>query len=305
MIYNMTDKIKLSILLISLILLTGCNKRVPRSDLVINEVMVENTNSYTDDFGERDAWIEIYNNTTRTQELSSIFITNDKNDKKKYAVPRGDIKTAVKPLQHAVFWADNKPSNGTFHMNFKLDPNVDNYIGLFEADGETLIDELIIPAGTLKANQSYGYEEDGIKYNESGHLAKVLERVTPSSNNFIEGENPKLLQLKEHDPWGGMLTLTSMFVVFMGLLSLYLVFKFTGKTAKWLTRRQGIKSGKIVPETEDHVLSGEVLAAISAAIYEMDQDVHDIESTILTIDEVRRKYSPWNSKIYSLRQLPK
>ena len=93
----MTDKIKLSILVLSLILLTGCNKKVDRSDLVINEVMVVNESSYTDDFGERYAWIEIYNNTTRTQELSSIFITNDRNNPRKYAVPRGDIKTAVKP----------------------------------------------------------------------------------------------------------------------------------------------------------------------------------------------------------------
>ena len=81
--------------------------------------------------------------------------------------------------------------------------------------------------------------------------------------------------------------------------------KFTGKTAKWLTRRKAIESGRIVVEDADHELSGEVLAAISAAIYEMEQDVHDIESTILTIDEVKRNYSPWSSKIYSLRQLPK
>ena len=301
----MTGKIKLSIIVLSLILLAGCNKKVQRSDLVINEVMVLNENSFVDDFGERHAWIEIYNNTTRTQELSSFFITNDRNDPKKYAVPRGDVKTAIKPHQHAVFFADDIPSNGTFHLNFKLDPNKENYIGLYEADGTTLIDEMIIPAGKLLANQSYGYEADGIKFNESGHLAKVLTRVTPSSNNFVEGENPKLIALKENDPWGGMLTVTSMFVVFMGLLMLYLVFKLTGKIAKELTKRKAIESGKLVVKEDDHELSGEVLAAISAAIYEMDQDVHDIESTILTIDEVKRKYSPWSSKIYNLRQLPK
>lgn len=300
----MTDKIKLSILVLSLILLTGCNKKVDRSDLVINEVMVVNENSYTDDFGERHAWIEIYNNTTRTQELSSIFITNDRNDPKKYAVPRGDIKTAIKPHQHAVFWADNKPSNGTFHLNFKLDPNKENYIGIFEADGETVIDEITIPAGML-ADQSYGYVQDGVKYDESGHLAKVLARVTPGSNNFVEGENPKIVALKQNDPWGIMMTITAMFVVFMALFMLFIAFKFTGNFAKGLTKRKAIQSGKKIADVGENELSGEVLAAISAAIFEMDQDVHDIESTILTIDEVKRKYSPWSSKIYGLRQLPK
>ena len=300
----MTEKFKLSILILSVLLLAGCNEKFDRSDLVINEVVVENIDGYTNEFGERHAWIEIYNNTTRTLELSSIFITNDPNDTKKYAVPRGDEKTLVRPHQQAVFWADNKPSNGTFHLNFKLDPNKENYIALYEADGETLIDEMTIPAGML-ANQSYGYEKDGVKNDKTGNLATVLPRATPNSNNFVEGENPKIIALKENDPWGGMMTVTAMFVVFMALFSLFLAFKFTGKTAKWLTRRKAIESGRIVVEDADHELSGEVLAAISAAIYEMEQDVHDIESTILTIDEVKRNYSPWSSKIYSLRQLPK
>ena len=33
-------------------------------------------------------------------------------------------------------------------------------------------------------------------------------------------------------------------------------------------------------------------------------NVHDNESTILTLNKVRKAYSPWSSKIYSLRQLP-
>ncbi|NLC50083.1 MAG: OadG family protein, partial [Bacteroidales bacterium] len=138
-----------------------------------------------------------------------------------------------------------------------------------------------------------------------GYLATILKRVTPSSNNFVEGENPKIVALKKNDPWGIMMTITAMFVVFMALLTLFIAFKFTGKTAKWLTKRKAIESGKTLAGDEDHELSGEVLAAISAAIHDMSQDMHDVESTILTIDEVKRNYSPWSSKIYSLRQLPK
>ena len=130
----MTDKIKLSIFALFLIVLAGCNKNPDSSYLVINEVVVENTDGYTNEFGETHAWIEIYNNTTRTWDLSSIFITNDPNEPKKYAVPRGDMRTAVAPHQQVVFWADNKPSNGTFHLNFTLDPAKENYIALYEAD---------------------------------------------------------------------------------------------------------------------------------------------------------------------------
>ena len=33
-------------------------------------------------------------------------------------------------------------------------------------------------------------------------------------------------------------------------------------------------------------------------------NAHDTESTILTINKVKRAYSPWSSKIYNLRTLP-
>lgn len=300
----MTDKIKLFVLAISIVFVAGCNKRINNPDWVINEVMVINDNNFTNDFGEKHAWIEIYNNTSATQDLSGAFLTNDPNNPKMYAIPRGDVKTIAKPHQHLIFWADSKPQNGTFHLSFKLDPTKENYIGLYELDGKTLIDEITIPAGML-ADKTYGYVADGIKYDKNGNeQAKVLDRVTPSSNNLVVGENPKIIALRENDPWGMMITLTSMMVVFLGLIALYFVFTFTGKTAKNLTKRKAIKSGKL-SSYKTHEVSGEVLAAISAAIYEMDQDVHDIESTILTIDEVKRNYSPWNSKIYSLRKLPK
>ena len=47
------------------------------------------------------------------------------------------------------------------------------------------------------------------------------------------------------------------------------------------------------------------LAAIGAALYEMSDDNHDIEHTVLTIRKVQRSYSPWSSKIYGLREVPK
>lgn len=52
-------------------------------------------------------------------------------------------------------------------------------------------------------------------------------------------------------------------------------------------------------------VSGEVMAAISMALFEMSEEAHDIESTVLTIRKVDRRYSPWSSKIFGLRQIPR
>ena len=49
----------------------------------------------------------------------------------------------------------------------------------------------------------------------------------------------------------------------------------------------------------------EVLAAIFMALHEEQEVVHDYENTVLTMDRVIRNYSPWNSKLYGLRQPPR
>lgn len=52
-------------------------------------------------------------------------------------------------------------------------------------------------------------------------------------------------------------------------------------------------------------IPGEVLAAIFMALHEEQEVVHDYENTVLTMDRVVRNYSPWNSKFYGLREVPR
>ena len=117
-----------------------------RRAICINEVMVQNDSNYMDDYGLRHGWIELFNSSFAPIEISSMYLTNDKNNPKKYPVPRMDVNTEIPARQHIVFWADNEPNKGTFHINFKLEPGKDNWIGLYDADGKTLIDEVLVPA---------------------------------------------------------------------------------------------------------------------------------------------------------------
>jgi Na+-transporting methylmalonyl-CoA/oxaloacetate decarboxylase gamma subunit len=292
-------------LFITVVLFTACASDSKRNAWVINEVMVVNETNFVDDFGQRNGWIEIFNNTAKTQDLGGRYLTDDPGNPKKYPIPRGDVLTSIKPHQHAIFWADGKPFNGTFHLNFVLDPTRENYIALYENDGKTLLDEIVIPAGML-SDQTFGFAQDGVKYDENGNLAAIyLDRVTPSSNNAILEENPKVVSLLETDPLGGLLTVTSMLVVFFGLIALYLFFKLSGNMAKNMSQKKIAQSGTLSAARSQSHLSGEVLAAISAAINELKEDQHDIESTILTINQVKRNFSPWNTKRQSMRELPR
>lgn len=299
------NKLKQLLFVSALILLVSCAKKVENPHWVINEVLIDNQTGYMDNYGQRSGWIEIFNNTFKTQELGGRYLTDDPNNPKKYPIPRGDVLTKIKPRQHALFFADNEPFNGTFHLNFKLDPSKDIYLALYENDGKTLLDEIRIPAG-IPADKTYGYVKDGVKYDADGkQLAVLLDRVTPSSNNAILEENPKVATLRDTDPLGFTITLTSMSVVFLGLILLYLIFKAIGNTAKTVSHKRVASEGTLSAVRSESQLTGEVLAAISATIHELNQDAHDVESTIITISEVKRRYSPWNSKFYTLRQDPR
>ena len=225
-------------------------------------------------------------------------MTDDKNNPKKYPIPKGDVLTQIPPHQHTLFWADGEPNRGTFHVNFTLDPSKENYIALYDADGKSLIDEITIPAAQ-KPDVSYGRIIDGKE--EWAQLTKV----TPSTNNLTLDSNEKIENFKTNDSLGIGMTITAMTVVFLGLLLLFLIFKQVGKAAIAASKRNAQKAGAPVNVNTPDEVSGEVFAAIATALYEMSDDNHDIEHTVLTIRKVRRAYSPWSSKIYSLRETPR
>ncbi len=80
--------------------------------------------------------------------------------------------------------------------------------------------------------------------------------------------------------------------------------KFEKRRQKIAEAAQNGKSEKKdAAATKEQVLSGELNAAISAAIHLYANEHHDEESAVLTIEKVSRRYSPWSSKIYSVTNL--
>ena len=69
-----------------------------------------------------------------------------------------------------------------------------------------------------------------------------------------------------------------------------------------LRRKKGAKEDSIADEEEQ--ISGEVIAAISAAIHLFKENQHDLESEIITIKRTSKMYSPWSSKIHNLTKTP-
>lgn len=112
----------------------------------------------------------------------------------------------------------------------------------------------------------------------------------------------------ENDKYGGAITIIAMCIVISALVILSVLFLGFGKISAALMSRKKHAVTGINPseadETHEAVDSGEVIAAIAAALAEHFGQGHDLEDTILTIRRMKRAYSPWNSKIYNLRQAP-
>ena len=280
-----------------------------RRGLRINEVMVQNDSNFVDDYGRHTAWIELFNSTYGPLEISSIYLTNDSTNKKMYPVPIGDVNTEIPPRQHVIFWADGQPSKGTFHVNFTLTPGQDNWIGVYDADGRKLIDEVTIPASLLP-NTTYARAADGVGLGNEGWEVRDgsdAAVITPSSNNVIRDTNNKVDMFREKDENGLGLTVMAMCIVFSALLLLCICFYIINAIGANVSERnkkrsQPVTDGATVDSTTRHD-SGEEIAAIAMALHE-HLDTHDRESTVLTINKVKRAYSPWNSKLYGMRHLP-
>ena len=305
------NKYKTGIFL-SLLLLVGftsCTEQKPNTKLVINEVLIDNQSNFQDDYGVHSGWIEIFNKAYSSADLAGCLlkVSSTPGDTVTYFIPKGDVLTSVKPRQHALFWADGAPRRGTFHTNFVLSKTEANWIGLYDS-GKKLLDQVIVPAGALQTNQSYARVTDASETwevkDDSGN-----KYVTPSTNNQTIESNPKMDKFEQHDPVGIGMAISAMSVVFFGLLLLYLCFKFVGKTAIRLRKRNAMKVQNVTDkqEAKEKQLGeapGEVIAAISMALHEAQGADHDVEETILTISRVKRSYSPWSSKIYTLRETP-
>lgn len=271
--------------------------------------MVQNDSSVVDDYGMRHGWIELYNATHASMEISSIYLTNDSTKPTLYPVPLGDVNTEIPALQHVIFWADGEPNKGTFHISFKINPGETIYI--FDADQETVLDKVTIPAD-LKANTTFARKADG-KGGMNQDAWEVRDGgdkyITPSSNNIIVDTNTKVESFRILDENGFVLTLMAMGIVFAALLVLSLCFYAISKIGSLVSKINKMRSQGVDPKTVSKADapahdSGEEIAAIVMALHE-HLNAHDQENTILTINKVKKAYSPWSSKIYGLRELPR
>lgn len=318
-------------------------------DLRLNEILLNNT-ELTDEYGQHPAWVEVFNSSYNSVNIGGCFLTNDttglaaaqkdkdalnafKSRPNVYNIPAGDPATLIQQRSCVVFYMDGMPTYGTFHVSFT--PDNSNYVALIGSDGKTLIDIMVFPQELRYTDKSYGCVEDGVVANnrDNSVLAKkdnediraFLDFFTPGSNNHIKSAEGKADRLAKDDPYGIMMALISISIVFAVLAIIFLVLKvfahFSAKEGKKkdapqaaAPAKKAVAGGKpseeelaaIALALDKSCVSGddEEIAAISMALYLYLDTQHDEESEVITFGNAA-DYSTWGQKHFNFKRNPR
>ena len=288
-------------------------------NIKINEVMTNNTASIVDEYGRYNGWLELSNIAYSSYNVRVMYITTNRDVLKKEltvpqriammsVIPNGDERTLLSARKHLILYFGSNPAEGMQHLTVKAEKGKALWVALYDGNAVDLIDSVTVPA--LAPNLSYARVKDGA----DKWVVKTADEVTPGSNNYIHVGETKIAKLKREDPHGYGIAILSMGIVFSCLALLYVFFRLLGifmshkqalKKAKDITPvNVAVKAGEKLVETghktkvilKDGMKSGGVdkevyIAVISMALKQYQDNVHDVESNIITI---KPHHTMWN-----------
>lgn len=132
-------------------------------DIVINELMADNEVSVQDPSGEYDDWLELYNNSDITVDLSGWHMSDDENELNEWAFPEG---TTIEADGYLIVWCDEDLEQDGLHADFKL-----------SSGGETVY----LSTSGLEIMQAITYEE--------ATMDESFSRVPNGTGDFVWQEH--------------------------------------------------------------------------------------------------------------------
>lgn len=322
---------KLAILLGSLFALVSQSVLAQMdASIKLNEVMTQNETSLIDEYGVRNAWLEIANISHSTYNIRGMYLTTDRSvlDKKMSVpervsrmsqIPNGDSRTNLSGRQLILLQLGSQPTQGALHLSVKVNANEPTWIALYNGNATQLIDSVTVPV--LGADQSFArIGNDGTAKDWE---IKSADRVTPGIQNQTTVSESKVEKFKREDPHGFGMAIMAMGIVFSCLALLWITFTLFGMlmrhmdTAKKVAHQQpikpitktvemtmevGHKTGVILKEgLNTKGIDKEVyMAVIGLALRQYEDDIHDVESGVITI---KPKDTGWDDEYSQMTHL--
>jgi CotH protein/GEVED domain-containing protein/chitobiase/beta-hexosaminidase-like protein/HYR domain-containing protein/lamin tail-like protein/type IX secretion system substrate protein len=145
------------------------------SQLSINEFMADNASTITDELGDYEDWIEIYNGGSSAIDIGGYYISDDLTAPTAWQIPTSNPPLTTIPAGgFLLLWADKDIDDGENHIDIKLGAGGEDII-LTSPDGVTVIDQLTF--GPQSSDISYGRTLDG------GPTFQLFTSPTPNGSN--------------------------------------------------------------------------------------------------------------------------
>lgn len=190
---------------------------------------------------------------------------------------------------------------------FALTP-VASGMGQNEGNGDNVGKEVYIGNGQYLVPENGPGNSEEVNYVQESEIAHEMNEAKKAEESRKAKQQEKAENARIYDSFGGGITIVAMCIVIGALVVLSILFYIFGSISKkFLTHKKKKKHAEKMtsPGEDDHApASGETFAAIAAALAQHFSIDHDKEDTILTIRRMRKAYSPWNSKIYNMRDVP-
>ena len=146
---------------------------IPNPRVFVNEVCADNQTLLSDEAGEFDDWVELYNDENVDVDLSGWFLGDLAGQSREWEFPAGTI---IPAKGHLVVWCDEDLVQGPLHADFKLTSNGEGvHLWLPATNGHIQADAMLFPA--LATDASFGRFPDGTPVLENFAVA------TPAASN--------------------------------------------------------------------------------------------------------------------------
>ncbi len=157
--------------------------------VVINEIMADNQHTAKDEKDQYEDWIELFNPTAQTVDISGYYLTDNLGSLDKWQIPSS---TVVQPGEYLIFWADEDKADGPRHCSFKLSAGGEQLF-LLDAAG-LLVDEVSFgpqaaDLGWARSPNGYGdFKAQGPTFAGNNDIVGISE--TEAANEFAVYPNP-------------------------------------------------------------------------------------------------------------------
>ncbi|HBF22761.1 MAG TPA: hypothetical protein DDW23_02985 [Planctomycetes bacterium] len=145
----------------------------PLPPVVVNEIVPDNETGISDEAGDFDDWVELFNPSAQSVDISGFWLSDRYGSQRKWPFPSN---TVIGPGEYLTIWCDGEPTEGPLHTNFKLSKTGEGvYLFAPIAGKSLLVSSLVFPE--VSADKAFGRIPD------ASTISDILPTPTPEAPN--------------------------------------------------------------------------------------------------------------------------